>query len=189
MHFRGEDETVTIDWDDASVRVILDCLDGHQAWELLLAYVAPYRGRRIELRDAIWARRREAMPQRGGRRKPRRLRAPSSSPKPDRLAPPRSPVSDLPAFEDIRKELARRSPSQRKNVDAQGVPSAIPPAVRDDAPTHPSRWHGVFGVSGPQPGDCCAECLGCDWWISGSLGGCWACHPPPPGWGVTRFST
>lgn len=57
-----------IDWDDPAVQAILACHDGRQAWELLLAYISflPLR-QRLEPRDAIWARRREAMPKRGGR--------------------------------------------------------------------------------------------------------------------------
>jgi hypothetical protein len=35
---------VTIDWDAAAVRAIIECLDGQQAWEMLLAYVAPIEG-------------------------------------------------------------------------------------------------------------------------------------------------
>jgi hypothetical protein len=59
-------------------------------------------------------------------------------------------------------------------------------APEEQRPTHPLRWQ--WG-SEPQPGEVCAQCLGRDWWRSGSLGGCWCCHPPPPSWGVERFST
>jgi hypothetical protein len=185
---------VTIDWGAAAVRAILDCLDGKQAWRLLLEYVAPYRGQRIEIRDAIWERRQAAMPQRGGRRTMRRVRAPSSPSKTEdpggRRKPPQggslsSPVSDLATFEDIRKELTRPPRRQIIHAKGQGTPPAGP--ARIEQPTHPSRWRGS---SGPQPGDRCAQCLvGCDWWRSGSLGGCVACHPPPPSRGVDRFST
>ena len=50
-----------IDWDDPAVRAIIACRDGRQAWEMLVAYLTPFR-------DAIWTRRREAKPKRGGRR-------------------------------------------------------------------------------------------------------------------------
>jgi hypothetical protein len=52
---------VLIDWDDPEVQAILACRDGGQAWKLLVACLVP-------VRDAIWARRRECLPKRGGRR-------------------------------------------------------------------------------------------------------------------------
>jgi hypothetical protein len=184
---------VTIDWGAAAVRAILDCLDGKQAWRLLLEYVAPYRGQRIEIRDAIWERRQAAMPQRGGRRTMRRLRAPPSKTedpvgrrKPQQGGSLSSPVSDLATFEDIRKELTRRGLPQRQIIHANGPGTSPAGPARIEQPTQPPRWQGS---TGPQPGDRCAQCLGGDWSRSGSLGGCAACHPPPPSWGVDRFST
>jgi hypothetical protein len=64
---------VEIDWDDPAVQSIIASHDGRQAWDLLQAYIATYQPQRqrIEVRDAIWARRREVMPKRGGKAPPR----------------------------------------------------------------------------------------------------------------------
>ncbi len=201
---------VTIDWDVAAVRAIIDCLDGKQAWRLLLEYVAPHRGERIALRDAIWAERQKVMPRRGGRSRPRRalLRAaPAATSSRDEVSKPTQPaaivtrsvtiasddlggraspsVRDLATFEEIRKELTPRpGPTPRKIVYRPAAPAPVP--AREERPTHPSRWHGV---AGPPLGERCVKCLGGDFWRSGALGGCWCCYPPRPGWRVERFST
>ena len=43
-----------------ALREILACADGSRAWKMLVAYLTP-------IRDAIWAKRREVRPKRGGR--------------------------------------------------------------------------------------------------------------------------
>ena len=92
---------VTIDWDAAAVRAIIECRDGQQAWEMLLAYIG-HRGQRIELSDAIWSKRQQGMPKRGGRKMPRsgrlRLRAGASVPTPE-------PPQTDPAGRDRPKDL------------------------------------------------------------------------------------
>ncbi len=50
-----------IDWDDPAIAAILACRDNGHAWKLLVAYLEP-------VRDKIWAKRREGLPKRGGRR-------------------------------------------------------------------------------------------------------------------------
>jgi hypothetical protein len=67
--------TPEIEWDDAAVRAIIACLDGPQAWRLLLDHIALYpQQQRREMREAIWARRREVT-----RRKSRVVDAPRAS--------------------------------------------------------------------------------------------------------------
>jgi hypothetical protein len=52
---------MVIDWGDPALQAILTCREGDQAWKMLVAYLTP-------IRDAIWAKRREVRPKRGGRR-------------------------------------------------------------------------------------------------------------------------
>ena len=90
---------VVIDWDDPALREILACADGSRAWKMLVAYLTP-------IRDAIWAKRREVRPKRGGRRTASQREA-SAKLLAEALAEAASMRAEVEMMEEVEMRLAK----------------------------------------------------------------------------------